>query len=119
MCDYWFILPDGTGRHIEMEWKRPGAWPQPMQIAWMLSVNSRGGIAFWARDLTTVQTVVLSVLSGDRLYQYSSGQYSLRPGESSACMQHHRDMLARYVAELLADRRSSPTLRKRIQALMS
>jgi hypothetical protein len=43
MCDYWFILPDGSGRHIEMEWKRPGAWPRPAQIAWMLSVNARGG----------------------------------------------------------------------------
>jgi hypothetical protein len=54
MCDYWFILPDGSGRHIEMEWKRPGAWPRPAQIVWMISVNARGGTAFWARDLTTV-----------------------------------------------------------------
>jgi hypothetical protein len=118
MSDYWFILPDGSGRHIEMEWKSPGAWPTPVQIAWMLSVNARGGIAFWARDLTTAQFVVTSLLNGDRLYQYASGQYEFRPGNPRDCLEHHRRVLAEFAAELLADRRTGPKLRKRIQELI-
>jgi hypothetical protein len=118
MCDYWFILPDGSGRHIEMEWKRPGAWPRPAQIVWMISVNARGGVAFWARDLTTVQFVVTSLLRGDRLYQCTTGQYELRPGNPGECMRHHRGILAEFCAGLLADRRTSPALRKQIQELM-
>jgi hypothetical protein len=119
MCDYWFILPDGSGRHIEMEWKRPGAWPGVAQIAWMLSVNARGGVAFWARDLTTVEFVVTSLLRGDRLYQCTDGRYELRPGNAEDCMQHHRRALAEFGVKLLADRRTSPALRKQIQELMT
>jgi hypothetical protein len=119
MSDYWFILPDGSGRHIEMEWKRPGAWPRPAQIAWMLSVNARGGIAFWARDLTTVEFVVTSILRGDRLYQYPSGQYELRPGNSEDCRQHHRRALVEMAAGLLADRRTNPALRRQIRELIA
>jgi hypothetical protein len=119
ICDYWFILPDGSGRHIEMEWKRPGAWPRPAQIAWMLSINARGGTAFWARDLTTVEFVVTSLMKGDRLYQWTTGQYELRPGNYEDCRQHHRRVLAELGAKLLADRRTSSSLRRQIQELMT
>jgi hypothetical protein len=118
MCDYWFILPDGSGRHIELEWKRPGAWPGPAQIAWMLSVNARGGVAFWARDLTTVQFVVSSLVRCERLYQCTDGRYELRPGNAEDCIRHHRRALAEFGVKLLADRRTSPALRKQIQELM-
>lgn len=112
MCDYWFLLPDGSGRHVEMEWKRPGGWPRPEQILWMLAINAEGGIAFWARDVKTVQLAVGALLRGERLYQYTSGQYEFRPGSVAGWRRHNRRNHAEFVAALLQSGKLTPKLKR-------
>lgn len=112
MCDYWFILPDGSGRHVEMEWKRPGAWPRPEQILWMLAINAEGGIAFWARDLKTVQLVVGALLRSERLYQYTSGQYEFRVTSAEVCRRHNRRQMDEMIATLLRRKDAPAALRR-------
>jgi hypothetical protein len=118
MCDYWFILPDGSGRHVEMEWKRPGGWPRPEQILWMLAINSEGGIAFWARDLKTVQTVVTALLRGERLYQYTSGQYEFRRGSIDECKNHNLRSYSEFIATMSRNGRISPKLKRYLKSLI-
>lgn len=104
MCDYWFILPGGSGLHVEMEWKRPNGWPRAEQILWMLSVNARGGSAFWARNPETVQFVCGALLRGERLYQYTSGQYEMRVAEPREALAANERELHKYVGILLSKR---------------
>ena len=46
-ADLWGIQPQ-TGRHIEIEVKRPGQTPSDDQSAWLASCRECGAIAFWA-----------------------------------------------------------------------
>lgn len=46
MADLWGV-DRRTGRHIEVEVKRPGEKPTPLQAAWLEAMRKAGAVAFW------------------------------------------------------------------------
>jgi hypothetical protein len=74
--DWWYLLPDGSGRHGELEIKRPGAWPTDFQIHWMLTINAAGGLACWVDSLAIAQRAFQSIMKGLSIYMRESGEYS-------------------------------------------
>jgi hypothetical protein len=76
-CDWQWIVPDGSGRHGEMEAKRPGEWPTPEQINYMIYMNSLGCIAFWADDLDQVRRVFRAAMRGGRVVMARDGTYGV------------------------------------------
>lgn len=77
--DWWMALPPG-GRHIELEYKRPGEWPEPDQIKWMIMINMQGAVAFWASDLSHVELVIGHVRAGGSVRVDPDGRYELTGG---------------------------------------
>lgn len=76
-CDWQWIVPDGSGRHGELEIKRPGEWPDPGQIAFMIRMNAIGCIAFWAWDLDQVRKVFAAAMRGGRIIMRRDGSYEV------------------------------------------
>ena len=50
MADIWG-WQRGTGRHIEVEVKRPGLKPTSLQLQWLQMAQERGCIAFWCDSM--------------------------------------------------------------------
>ena len=48
----WQVL---TGRHIEVEVKRPGLKPTPLQEQWLQSARDGGAIAFWCDSMAMAE----------------------------------------------------------------
>lgn len=59
------ILPDG--RAFGCEAKATKELPTDAQFARILEINRSGGVAFWADDLATAQTIMPKVLEGYRV----------------------------------------------------
>ena len=49
-ADLWGIQPK-TGRHVEVEVKRPGNTPTEAQMEWLAQCRELNGIAFWADSI--------------------------------------------------------------------
>lgn len=43
------------GRFVAIEVKRPGKKPEPIQEAFLESINKKGGLAFWSDNLDKVK----------------------------------------------------------------
>ena len=52
------IIACVKGRFIAIEVKRPGKKPEPIQEAFLESINKKGGLAFWADNLDKVKTII-------------------------------------------------------------
>ncbi len=61
--DFWGILPK-SGRHLEIEMKRPGGRPSPKQYAWLAEVRAAGGAAYWCDDVDDCLRLYDEVLAG-------------------------------------------------------
>lgn len=46
------------GRFVAIEVKRPGKKPEPIQEAFLESINKKGGIAFWSDNLDKVKNII-------------------------------------------------------------
>ena len=46
------------GRFVAIEVKRPGKKPEPIQEAFLESINKKGGIAFWSDNLDKVKSII-------------------------------------------------------------
>jgi hypothetical protein len=80
--DWWFILSNarhagGMGVHCEVEYKRPGAWPNQEQIYWMININKQGGIAFWVSSLLHLEMVYSHINKGGRISMNLDGTYEI------------------------------------------
>ncbi len=60
--DLWGI--DRTGRHWEVECKRPGNKPTPKQLAWLKDMTARGCVAYWADSANVAERVAEAILAG-------------------------------------------------------
>lgn len=76
-CDWWMILPDGSGKHIDMEFKSSVGWPTNKQILWMIDINMQKGVAFWVNSLSLMETLFAHVMSGGRVEMEPDGRYRL------------------------------------------
>jgi hypothetical protein len=65
------------GRFLGVEWKRPGDRPRVDQIAWMQTVNARGGVAFWADSMPALARVLDHIEAGGRVHVEADGGWSL------------------------------------------
>jgi len=52
------IIACVKGRFIAIEVKRPGKKPEPIQEAFLESINKKGGIAFWTDNLDKVKNII-------------------------------------------------------------
>jgi len=57
-ADLWG-LDRRTGRHIEVEVKRPGQKPTAVQAAWLEAMRKAGAIAFWCDSVQTCRRELL------------------------------------------------------------
>lgn len=73
--DLWGL--DRTGRHWEIEAKRPGNKPTPKQLAWLQDMTRRGAVAFWADDAGVAERVAEAVLSGGRIAWRDDGTFDV------------------------------------------
>jgi hypothetical protein len=82
-CDYWFIYMvnynENISRHVELEIKRPGAWPRDEQIAWMLRMNMQGCFAFWVWSVDQLGQGIDALGRGENIALRANGQYSFEP----------------------------------------
>ncbi len=79
--DVWGVLPDG--RHIEIEFKRPGNYPTYDQAMWLTTTN-RICPAFWCDNLKTLDSVIRLILDGGRIvYSNSLRKYGKDIGPSA------------------------------------
>lgn len=56
-----------TGRHWEIETKRPGNKPTPLQLGWLKEATRLGAVAFWADNCNDTETVARAILAGGRI----------------------------------------------------
>lgn len=63
--DLWGV--DRSGRHWEVEVKRPGNRPTAAQLVWLRDMTARGCVAFWADDPGVAERVALAALDGGRI----------------------------------------------------
>lgn len=63
--DLWGV--DRTGRHWELECKRPGNKPTPKQLEWLKSMTERGCVAYWADSANIAERVAEAILAGGRI----------------------------------------------------
>lgn len=76
-CDLWFVLPGQSGRHCELEIKRPGNWPRDNQILYMLRMNAQGAAAFWIYDISTLEHVYGKLVAGWHVAMRADGTYDM------------------------------------------
>lgn len=60
------VLP-GSGVRIEIETKRPGNKPTPLQLAYLRGINASGGVACWTSDPSHLDRIIVAVLAGARV----------------------------------------------------
>jgi hypothetical protein len=75
--DWWMIIPDGSGRHCEIEIKSSEGWPDENQIRWMTGINEQGGIAFWVNSLNMMIRVYEHIMNGGGIEMNPDGTYGL------------------------------------------
>lgn len=75
--DWWMILPDGSGRHVEIEFKSSEGWPTKDQICWMIDINEQGAIAFWVNSLNMMIRVYDHIMNGSGIEMNRDGTYGL------------------------------------------
>jgi hypothetical protein len=73
--DLWGI--DRTGRHWELECKRPRNKPTPKQLAWLMEMTARGAVAYWADNADTAENVADAVLRGGRIVWREDGTFDV------------------------------------------
>ncbi len=56
-----------TGRHVEIEVKRPPNEPTELQLAWLKESHRLGAIAFWGDDVNVIERVAEAVLAGGKI----------------------------------------------------
>jgi hypothetical protein len=73
--DLWGI--DRTGRHWEIEVKRPGNRPTPAQLKWLKEMTARGAVAYWADSVNIAERVAEAVLQGGRIVWRHDGTFDV------------------------------------------
>lgn len=53
-----------TGRHFEIEVKRPGNKPTEMQLKWLKDCHRLGAVAFWSDSVAIAEMIVEAILGG-------------------------------------------------------
>lgn len=66
----WIIA---TGRHVEVEWKRPGNRPTVHQLRWLKECTRTGAIAFWSDSVAVAEMVMMAVLKGGEIAWFDDG----------------------------------------------
>ena len=69
--DLWGV--DKRGVHWEIETKRIGQRPTPMQLEWLKSMTSKGCVAFWIDSANVAERVAESILSGGTIKWLGAG----------------------------------------------
>lgn len=92
--DYWFLMC--SGRHVELEVKRPGERPTLDQIAWLLATNARGGLGLWVSSLETLQRIMPILWNGGHIFMNHDGAYMADDSRTiDEALQHNGDEQAR------------------------
>ena len=73
-CYGWIIA---TGRHVEIEWKRPGNRPTSDQLTWLKWCTKQGVIAYWADSVDTAVRVMRVMIQGGRISWHDDDNYDV------------------------------------------
>lgn len=63
----------GSGRHWEIEVKRPGNRPTEKQLAWLKEWTRLGAVAYWADSCNIAERVAEAIVRGGRVVWHSEG----------------------------------------------
>lgn len=74
--DLWGWQLD-TGRHWEIEVKRPGNKPTPKQLRWLKDCTARNVVAFWGDNCNTVERVAEAILAGGRVVWHEDENFDV------------------------------------------
>ena len=75
-ADLWGV--DRTGRHWEIECKRPGNRPTPKQLAWLKEMTASGCVAYWADDALICERVAEAVLQGGNIIWHENENFDVK-----------------------------------------
>ena len=67
-----------TGRHWEIEWKRPGNRPTPAQLDWLRECTRLGAVAFWCDSVAIAERVAAAILKGGKIVWLEGDAYNVR-----------------------------------------
>lgn len=74
--DVWGVIPSQSGRHVEVEFKRPGEKPAFKQVLWLREMNRITGSAFWCDNLDTLERVARHIDAGGQVvYLHTTWRY--------------------------------------------
>lgn len=66
-----------SGRHWEIEVKRPGNRPTPRQLEWLKECTRLGAVAYWADSVNIAERVAMAILDGCRIVWYENDDYDV------------------------------------------
>src|SRR4051812_43262788 len=66
-----------TGRHFEIEVKRPGNRPTLKQLEWLKECTRLGAVAFWADSVNIAERVAEAIVSGGRIVWLEGDDYDV------------------------------------------
>lgn len=67
-----------TGKHIEIEFKRPGERPNQAQLDWLWECGQTGAIAFWCDSTEIAMDVIHACLNGGKIHWLPNGDFDVR-----------------------------------------
>jgi hypothetical protein len=66
-----------TGRHWEIEVKRPGNRPTPKQLEWLKECHRYGAVAYWADSANIAERVAQAIQSGGRIAWHDDDNFDV------------------------------------------
>ena len=64
-------------RHWEIEVKRPGNKPTPLQLVWLKDMSEKGCVAFWSDSANVAEQVAEAILNGGRIVWHEDENYDV------------------------------------------
>ena len=66
-----------TGRHWEIETKRPDERPTEDQLVWLKQCTADGAVAFWCDNARTAENVADAIQAGGRIVWHEDDYYDI------------------------------------------
>ena len=64
--DLYGVMPR-TATHVEIEVKRPGKRPTPLQLRWLRHMTDLGAVAYWSDNANDAERVAEAIMNGGRV----------------------------------------------------
>ena len=64
-------------RHWEIETKRPGNRPTPLQLSWLKDMSQLGCVSFWADNANVAERVAKAIIDGGMIVWCDNDDYNV------------------------------------------